>query len=615
MARTRRWDLGLRGRLRVVFHDGSYDNEAMATGAQDNPTAPGGGTAQKSTPGSLLGELLLRRSVITSDQLAEATSHQRAHGGQFAASLVRLGIVSEEDLTTYLRKEYRLPVVDPLTLEPTPEVLALVPDKVARKHSVLPVSVSGNTLVLATGDPSNLTALNECKFITGCDIRIVLAPVAAIQKAIDRHYSERAKIYTDVLSKLGEDDAKEAQRVADAQEVAALKATAEEAPLVRLVNTLLADAVDRRASDIHIEPCEKDLRIRFRIDGMLYDIMRRPPRVKAALASRVKIMASLDISERRLPQDGAIKMRLDDGREVNFRVSSLPTINGEKLVLRLLDKAGLQLDMTKLGFDERELKLFQSAIARPYGMVLVTGPTGSGKTTTLYSLIGEINKSVRNISTAEDPVELNIDGTNQVQINDDIDLTFATALRAFLRQDPDVIMVGEIRDYETAEIAVKAALTGHLVLSTLHTNDAPSSVTRLLDMGVEPFLVSSSVVLVAAQRLVRVICSHCKTVAESPPVDYLQAVGFQASQLGDLRLMHGKGCHECSGTGYAGRVALYEVLPISDEIREMIVGRAHAAEIRRRAVELGMRTLRASGVDKAIRGLTTIEEVLRVTAD
>jgi type IV pilus assembly protein PilB len=557
--------------------------------------------------------MLVRRSVITLEQLGVVSNQLRKQGGQLATTLVRMGILSEEALAAYLHKEYRLPVIDPLSVEPTAEVLSLIPDVLAHKHQVLPVSRNGQSLTLAMADPSNLTALSECKFLTGCDIRIVLAPARSIQKAIERHYDARAKAYTDALNGLNGDGDVRVLRAEEMVDVAALQRATEEAPLVKLVNALMTDAVERRASDIHIEPFERELRIRFRIDGILYDVMQPPLRFKAALASRIKIMASLDISERRLPQDGAIRILLRNGQEVNFRVSALPTINGEKLVLRVMDKTGLQLDMTKLGFEARELDLFQNAIERPYGMVLLTGPTGSGKTTTLYSLLGEINKSVRNISTAEDPVELNMRGINQVQVNEEIGLTFASALRAFLRQDPDVIMVGEIRDYETAEIAVKAALTGHLMLSTLHTNDAPSSITRLLDMGVEPFLVSSSLVLVAAQRLVRLVCPDCRVEEELPSADSLLEVGFSAKELRGLKLYRGKGCDECAETGFRGRIALYEVLPITDEIRELVVTRAHASEVRKKSIEMGMRTLRDSGLDKVRRGQTTIQEVLRVT--
>jgi type IV pilus assembly protein PilB len=562
---------------------------------------------------SHLGELLVRRSVITLEQLAAANSYHKRNGGQLATTLVKLGFVTDDELTTHLHKEYRLPVIDPLSVEPLQEVLSLIPHPLARKHEVMPISLTGSTLTLAMADPSNLGALNECKFLTGCDIRIVLAPARGIQKAIERHYQAREKAYNDALNSLDGKRGLEVVRVEETLDLAALQKATEEAPLVKLVNALMTDAVERRASDIHIEPFENDLRIRFRIDGVLYDIMQPPPRFKAALASRIKIMASLDISERRLPQDGAIKVRLDGGREISFRVSSLPTINGEKLVLRLMDKTGLQLDLTKLGFEHEELKHFQTAIQRPHGMVLLTGPTGSGKTTTLYSLLAEINKSVRNIQTAEDPVELNMHGINQVQVHEEIGFTFAAALRSFLRQDPDVIMVGEIRDYETAEIAVKAALTGHLVLSTLHTNDAPSSITRLLDMGVEPFLVSSSIVLVAAQRLVRLICQNCKTAASNFSPDALAEIGFDKKEVRDLKFYFGKGCDDCAETGFRGRIALYEVLPISDDIRDLVVARAHAADVRKKSIELGMRTLRDSGLDKVRRSMTTIEEVLRVT--
>ncbi|MGH7896544.1 MAG: type IV-A pilus assembly ATPase PilB, partial [Candidatus Binatia bacterium] len=537
-------------------------------------TAPAGPAAT-----SRLGDLLVKRGLITAEQFVEATTYQRKQGGQFTSALLQLGLLSEDSLTNHLHREYRLPVIDPQTVEPSPEVLALIPHTLARKHEALPISCAGSTLTLAVADPSNLVALNEIKFLTGCDVRIVLAPTRAIHKAIDTFYNEAAKRYSDALTQLDGDDVQVVKSEVKIN-LADLQRATEDAPLVKLVSALMIDAVERRASDIHIEPFESDLRIRFRIDGVLYDIMQPPLRFKNALASRIKIMASLDISERRLPQDGAIKIRLPSGKEVSFRVSSMPTINGEKLVLRLMDKSNLQFDLTQLGFERDQLQRFQAAIRRPYGMVLLTGPTGSGKTTTLYSMLTEINKSVRNISTAEDPVELSLHGINQVQTNSDIGLTFATALRAFLRQDPDVIMVGEVRDYETAEVAVKAALTGHLVLSTLHTNDAPSTINRLLDMGCEPFLVSSALVLIAAQRLVRLICPVCRRPAEGYSPEALIEVGFTAADLDDLALYRGMGCDDCSNTGYRGRIALYEVLPMDDTVRAMVVDRKSASDLR-----------------------------------
>lgn len=561
-----------------------------------------------------LGELLLRRSIITLDQLLAATTHQREHGGALVSSLIHLGILSEQDLTTHLHREFRIPIIDPQTIEVSPEVLQLVPRELAYRHEILPIARNGSSLTVAMADPSNLVALNEAKFLTGCDVRVVLAPGQVLRKAIERFYNNHGtRAYEAALTQL-KGETLEVVREDPAVDARELQRAAEEAPLVKLVNAIMVDAIEKRASDIHIEPYERDMRVRFRIDGVLYDIMQPPARFKNALASRVKIMASLDITNRRLPQDGAIKLRAPNGKEVSFRVSVLPTIYGEKLVLRILDKTHLQLNPTKLGFDAPALQLFRKAIAQPFGMVLVTGPTGSGKTTTLYSALAEINQSSRNISTAEDPVEHHIRGVNQVQIHEEIGLSFATALRSFLRQDPDVIMVGEIRDSETAEIGIKAALTGHLVLSTLHTNDAPSTMNRLLDMGVQPFLVSSSVLLVVAQRLVRVICPWCKTVVEGCPVTALREIGFSAQEANRVAVYRGVGCDECSHTGYRGRIALYELMSVDDEIRDLILRHSSATDIKRAAISKGMRTLRAAGLTKVREGSTTVEEVLRVTA-
>src|SRR5262245_51345670 len=462
---------------------------------------------------SRLCDLLVPRGQIDPANLERAMTEQRNNGGALASHLVKLGYINEDALLSYLQKEYRLPVVDPSNLDIPPEVLGLVPPAMAQKHHLIPVNLVRSTLTIAMADPSNLVAINEVKFLTGYDVKIAVAGATAIQRALDRYYDATAN-YDQMLTELGEGG--DVQLVQGEEEISLqdLERATEEAPVVRLVNALLTDAIKKRASDVHIEPYEKMLRGRFRMDGVLYEIMQPPVKLKNAITSRIKVMASLDIAERRMPQDGRIKLKLGSNREMDFRVSVLPTIFGEKVVLRLLDKSNLQLDMTKLGFEERALSDFKEAIYKPHGMVLVTGPTGSGKTTTLYSALAELNKVSSNISTAEDPVEFNLVGINQVQIHEEIGLTFAAALRSFLRQDPDIIMVGEIRDFETAEIGVKAALTGHLVLSTLHTNDAPSTVSRLLNMGVEPFLVASSINLIMAQRLVRVICPNCKT--ESP---------------------------------------------------------------------------------------------------
>jgi type IV pilus assembly protein PilB len=556
---------------------------------------------------SRLGELLQRRGDLTPDQLGRALEQQHEHGGALSTHLVRLGFVTEEKLLSYLEREYRLPVVDPLSLDVPKEILALVPQALVQKHHLVPTSLVRSTLTLAMADPSNLMAINEVKFLTGYDVKVAVAAPTVIQQAIERYYDRNAD-FDAVLSQLGNESV-EVLHGEDDVDLQELERATEEAPVVRLVNALLTDAIRKRASDIHVEPYEKVLRVRFRIDGVLYEIMQPPLRLKNAITSRIKVMAQLDIAERRLPQDGRIKMKLTGGREMDFRVSVLPTIFGEKVVLRLLDKSNLQLDMTKLGFEEGALAHFREAIGKPYGMLLVTGPTGSGKTTTLYSALAELNKTSTNISTAEDPVEFNLVGINQVQVHDDIGLNFAAALRAFLRQDPDVIMVGEIRDFETAEIAVKAALTGHLVLSTLHTNDAPSTVNRMLNMGVEPFLVASSINLIMAQRLARVICGHCREDHPVPP-EALVEVGWTGAPFTPQR---GTGCPSCGGTSYRGRIALYEVMPMTDTVREHILAGATALDLKRSAIQSGMKTLRQSGLTKVAEGVTTLEEILRVT--
>jgi len=556
---------------------------------------------------SRLGDLLQRRGDLNAEQLARALDQQREHGGALSTHLVRLGFITEETLLSYLQREYRLPVVDLGSLEVPREILNVVPQALVMKHHLIPTNLVRSTLTLAMADPSNLMAINEVKFLTGYDVKVAVAAPAALQQAIERYY-ETGTSYQDVLEQIGSQDV-ELVRTEDEVDLKDLERATEEAPVVRLVNAVMTDAIRKRASDIHIEPYEKMLRIRFRVDGVLYEIMQPPLRLKNAITSRIKVMANLDIAERRLPQDGRIKMKLSGNKEMDFRVSVLPTMAGEKVVLRLLDKSNLQLDMTKLGFEENALKHFKEAISKPYGMVLVTGPTGSGKTTTLYSALAELNKLSTNISTAEDPVEFNLVGINQVQMHEDIGLNFAAALRAFLRQDPDVIMVGEIRDFETAEIGIKAALTGHLVLSTLHTNDAPSTVNRLLNMGVEPFLVASSVNVILAQRLARVICSHCK---EPNPVsvDVLREMGWAGEPFTPCR---GAGCPNCGGTGFRGRIALYEVMTMSDGVREQILAGATALDLKRTAIQDGMKTLRQSGLEKVAQKMSTLEEVLRVT--
>ena len=568
------------------------------------------GVAEHGTTTTRLGELLVKRGLITQAQLTAALEHQEEEGGALSTALVKLNFISDADLTAYLQKEYRLPLVDPAGMDLPQEVLRLIPPALVHRHHLIPISLSGSSLTLAMSDPSNLVAMNEVKFLTGYDVKVAVAATSSVTVGIGRFYDEGTN-YDEVLTQL---QSQEVELVEKEEEIdlKELERATEDAPVVRLVNAILTSAIKRRASDIHLEPFERMFRVRFRVDGVLEEIMKPPLKLKNAITSRVKVMSSLDIAERRLPQDGRIKLKIGPGQEMDFRVSVLPTIFGEKIVLRLLDKSSLQLDMTKLGFEESALRDFKDAIYKPYGMVLVTGPTGSGKTTTLYSALSELNKTTSNISTAEDPVEYNLVGINQVQIHDDIGLNFANALRSFLRQDPDIIMVGEVRDFETAEISIKAALTGHLVLSTLHTNDAPSTINRLLNMGVEPFLVASSVNLILAQRLARVICSGCREPAEIPP-QALMDIGVPREEIGTFTSFHGAGCGQCNGTGYRGRIALYEVMPMSEELRTLVLNGGSATEIKRTAINLGMKTLRMSGVTKLKEGATTIEEVVRVT--
>jgi len=558
-----------------------------------------------------LGELLVKRGLISSAQLDKAIEHSdQQENGALSTSLVDLRVFSDAELTAFLQKEYRLPLVDPAAMEVPPEVVRLVPSNLARRHHLVAISLTGSTLTLAMSDPSNLVAINEVKFLTGYDVKVAVAATSSVSQAIGRLYDEGAD-YNDVLAQVENDDV-ELVKVEDDIDVKELERATEDAPVVRLVNAILTSAIKRRASDIHLEPFERMFRVRYRVDGVLEEIMKPPLKLKNAITSRIKVMAQLDIAERRLPQDGRIKLKFGPGQDMDFRVSVLPTIFGEKIVLRLLDKSNLQLDMTKLGFEENALKDFKDSIYKPFGMVLVTGPTGSGKTTTLYSALSELNKITQNISTAEDPVEYNLVGINQVQIHEDIGLNFANALRSFLRQDPDIIMVGEVRDFETAEIAIKAALTGHLVLSTLHTNDAPSTINRLLNMGVEPFLVASSVNLVLAQRLARLICSSCREPVEIHPQALIE-LGIDREEAPGVTCFRGAGCPQCGGTGYRGRVALYEVMPVSEELRELVLNGASATDIKKTAISIGMMTLRQSGLLKLKQGLTTIEEVIRVT--
>lgn len=559
-----------------------------------------------------LGELLVREKLISLAQLRQAQDEQNRSGQNLGYTLARLGFISDQEITNFLSQQYRVPTINLDEYEIDAEILKLVSKEQCEKHRVIPVSRAGSSLIVAMADPTNLHAIDDLKFLTGYNIEPVIASETSIANAVERYYSAGPS-YDEVMAGFEES---EIEFTGDDEElnVLELEKASEDAPVVRLVNMILLNAIKKGASDIHIEPYEKKLRVRYRVDGVLVEEMTPPLKLKNAISSRLKIMSQLDIAERRLPQDGRIKLKLGKGREMDFRVSVLPTLWGEKIVMRLLDKGNLQLDMTKLGFDNKPLEDFLWAIRQPWGMVLVTGPTGSGKTTTLYSALSELNKVVSNISTAEDPVEYNLAGINQVQMHDEIGLNFAMALRAFLRQDPDIIMVGEIRDFETAEIAVKAALTGHLVLSTLHTNDAPATISRLLNMGVEPFLITASVNLVLAQRLARKVCSDCRQPIQIEP-QALEELGFTPEQvsIAQGRLVKGFGCRTCNGTGYKGRVALYEVMRFTDGLKEMVLQGSSTAELKAAAIKSGMVTLRMAGIGKVLDGVTTTEEILRVT--
>ncbi len=568
---------------------------------------------------SRLGEILVKENLITSDQLKQALEHQKASGGRLGTVLMKLGFISDDEITGVLSRQYGVPSINLKYYEVEASVIKLIPQDTAVRYQVVPLSRVGSTLTIAMTDPTNVFAMDDIKFMTGFNVEPVVASETAITEAIAKFYGdvESEEQLSKVIKDLAGEEGGDLELAAEEQEMdlAELERAAEEAPIIKLVNLILTDAVKRGASDIHVEPYEKELRVRFRIDGILQTVMNPPIRLRDAMISRVKIMSKLDISEKRLPQDGRIMIKYrKDGKikDLDFRVSTVPTLYGEKIVMRLLDKENLRLDMTKLGFEPESLTKFERAILRPYGMVLVTGPTGSGKTNTLYSSIARLNTVETNIMTAEDPVEFQLAGVNQVQMKDQIGLNFAAALRAFLRQDPNIILVGEIRDFETAEIAVKAALTGHLVLSTLHTNDAPSTISRLMNMGIEPFLVATSVNLICAQRLVRRICANCKEPVKVPDQAMLDA-GFTAEEIKTVQIQIGKGCGTCNKTGYKGRVGLYEVMEINDELRELILVGASALELKKKAMDNGMLTLRRSGLVKIAAGLTTIEEVLRET--
>ena len=585
-----------------------------------------------------IGELLLKEKRITPEQLQEALSYQRQSGGKLGANLVKLGFVKDEEITSLLSKQYGVPSISLNQFEIDPAVIKLVPAETAHKYQIIPLSRVGATLTIAMTDPTNVFALDDLKFMTGYNVEPVVAWETAVLDAIQKYYgapgvggkqsasqklNETApgesalEIATRAMSEMPLLDAGDVEVLEELEEISAeaLTRQGEEAPVIKLVNVILMSAISKGASDIHVEPYEKEYRVRYRVDGILYNVMSPSLKMRDAITSRIKIMAKLDIAEKRLPQDGRIKIRFSDSgvqRDIDFRVSVLPTLFGEKIVMRLLDRTKLMLDMTKLGFEPESLVKLETQISKPWGMVLVTGPTGSGKTNTLYSSISRINTPETNIMTAEDPVEFNLVGVNQVQVRESIGLNFAAALRSFLRQDPNIILVGEIRDFETAEIAVKAALTGHLVLSTLHTNDAPSTINRLMNMGIEPFLVASSLNLVCAQRLVRRICTNCKIDDPMPPAALVN-VGFSPDLSEMVVPKKGKGCEKCNRTGYKGRVGLYEVMDITEELRELILVGASALELRRKAIEEGMITLRGSGLRKITDGVTTLEEVVRET--
>jgi type IV pilus assembly protein PilB len=557
-----------------------------------------------------LGDLLVREGLITREQLQKALEEQRATGMRLGYVLVKLGLVQEIEITKMLARQYRVPAVDLSRFEVDQKIIKLLPSDVAVKHHVLPLKREGRTLTVAMAEPTNLTVIEDLKFITRFDIFPVIAGEYTLRQAIERYYEQTDAQLETLLKDMEEED--DVEVVEEQQDDDAPTQVADDAPVVKLINGILTDAVKRGASDIHIEPFEKEIRVRYRIDGALLEVMKPPIKLKAALTSRIKIMSSLNIAERRVPQDGRIKLKMGK-RVIDFRVSTLPVIFGEKIVLRILDKGNLTLDLSKFGFEPKAERDLMKAIMNPYGMVLVTGPTGSGKTTTLYSALSQVNTVEVNIMTAEDPVEYNIHGINQVLVRNEIGMTFAAALKAFLRQDPNIIMVGEIRDLETGGIAIKAALTGHLVLSTLHTNDAPSTITRMVDMGIEPFNVASAVNLIAAQRLVRRICKECKQEHTYTPEE-LTALGFTEEQASGLTFYKGEGCDTCSGTGYKGRAGLYEIMSMSPELRRLILKEASTEDLQNQAVKDGMLTLRMDGMVKVKKGVTTLEEVVKETA-
>ena len=565
--------------------------------------------------GDRLGDLLMKEGLITKDQLEKALQEQRANGTRIGYNLVKLGFVQETEITKMLARQFRMPAVDLSRFEVDPKIVKMIPADIALKHLVLPLKKEGRTLTVAMADPTNLGVIDDLKFVTRFDIFPVIAGEYTLRMAIEKYYEQVDAQLDTLLKEMGEDAESEELELVQEQEEAeqAGAAMADDAPVVKLINAILTDAVKRGASDIHVEPFEHEIRVRYRIDGALSEVMKPPIKLKAALTSRIKIMAALNIAERRVPQDGRIRLKMGK-RVIDFRVSTLPVLFGEKIVMRILDKGNLTLDLSKFGFEPKAEADLMKAILNPYGMVLVTGPTGSGKTTTLYSALSRVNTIEVNIMTAEDPVEYNLMGINQVAVRNEIGMTFAAALKAFLRQDPNIIMVGEIRDIETGSIAIKAALTGHLVLSTLHTNDAPSTITRMIDMGIEPFNVSSAVNLIVAQRLVRRICKDCKAEVKYSK-DELKAIGTTEKEWEGVAFYKGKGCETCAGSGYKGRAGLYEVMAFSQELRRMILRGASTNELQQQAVKDGMLTLRMDGIVKIKKGVTTLEEVVKETAE
>lgn len=566
-----------------------------------------------------IGEFLQQEGKISQEQLNHALEVQKKEPGKLGSVLIRLGYVTEEDIAQALSKQFGYPSINLSKFDVGERVLELIKPEIARKHVVMPVHRIGSILTLAMADPSNLFVQEEIRFSTNLRIQAVIAPESSILEAIDRYYGSSTGIEAQkFLEEIDVDKAEGAIELMEdeiEEDVFAGGEGDEDAPAIKLVNLIFQDAIQKGASDIHFEPYEKVFRIRQRIDGVLHEYMTPPMNLRNKILSRVKLIAGIDIAERRLPQDGRIKTKMkinDQSKMVDMRVSSLPTIHGEKIVIRILDKDNLMLDMTKLGFETQSLTKFKKSIAEPWGIVLVTGPTGSGKTNTLYSAISLLNSEEVNIMTAENPVEFNIFGINQVNVRESIGLTFPAALRSFLRQDPNIILVGEIRDFETADIAIKSALTGHLVLSTIHTNDAPSTIARLINMGIEPFLVSSAVRLVVAQRLIRRLCSNCKQEVKIPAQTLID-IGVPPEEAKTIKVYEPKGCERCNSTGYKGRVGLYEVMEIDEEIRELVMVGASTSELRQKAKEQGMLTLRMSGIEKLKAGVTSIEEILRET--